>query len=115
MPVQYIKSAAKPWRWTSPLGTIEGAMTGEGAMTARDEPRPARVDERPRPTQGAGLEPRIKLWLEKDGALVLSDFRVQLLRHLCARCRMLLASSSNNGPSPRLKAVRYFAIWCHQN
>ncbi len=26
------------------------------------------------------LEPRIKLWVEKDGQLVLSDFRVQLLR-----------------------------------
>ena len=51
-------------------------------MTARDEPRPARNDERPPPTKDAGLEPRIKLWLEKDGALVLSDFRVQLLRHV---------------------------------
>ena len=51
-------------------------------MTARDEPRPARNDERPRLTQAAGLEPRIKLWLEKDGALVLSNFRVQLLRHV---------------------------------
>ena len=53
-------------------------------MTARDESRPARNEKRPRPTQGAGLEPRIKLWLEKDGALVLSDYRVQLLRHVAA-------------------------------
>jgi molybdate transport system regulatory protein len=28
------------------------------------------------------LEPRIKLWVEKDGLLVLSDYRVQLLRHV---------------------------------
>ncbi len=28
------------------------------------------------------LEPRIKLWVEKDGALVLSDYRVQLLQHI---------------------------------
>ena len=26
------------------------------------------------------MEPRIKLWVEKDGRLVLSDYRVQLLR-----------------------------------
>ena len=26
------------------------------------------------------LEPRIKLWVEKDGSLVLSDYRVRLLR-----------------------------------
>jgi molybdate transport system regulatory protein len=26
------------------------------------------------------LEPRLKLWLERDGLLVLSDYRVQLLR-----------------------------------
>ena len=28
------------------------------------------------------LAPRIKLWVEKDGQLVLSDFRVQLLRYV---------------------------------
>ena len=28
------------------------------------------------------MEPRIKLWVEKDGQLVLSDYRVQLLRHV---------------------------------
>ena len=32
--------------------------------------------------QGLSLEPQIKLWLEKDGLLVLSDYRVQLLRHV---------------------------------
>ncbi len=48
-------------------------------MTARDEPRNG---ERSRSARDAGLEPRIKLWLEKDGALVLSDFRVRLLRHV---------------------------------
>ena len=85
------------------------------AMTARDEPRPVRNDVRPLPARDAGLEPRIKLWLEKDGALVLSDYRVQLLRHVCAWRSVLLTGSSNNGPGPRLKAVRYFVIWCHQN
>jgi molybdate transport system regulatory protein len=28
------------------------------------------------------LEPRIKLWVEKEGRLVLSDYRVRLLRHI---------------------------------
>ena len=28
------------------------------------------------------LEPRIKLWVEKNGRLALSDYRVQLLRHI---------------------------------
>lgn len=45
-------------------------------MAARSEARPARRDER------LDLEPRIKLWVEKDGLLVLSDYRVQLLRHV---------------------------------
>ena len=43
-------------------------------MAARSETRPAPQDER------LDLEPRIKLWVEKDGRLVLSDYRVQLLR-----------------------------------
>ena len=43
-------------------------------MAARSETRPAPKDER------LDLEPRIKLWVEKDGRLVLSDYRVQLLR-----------------------------------
>lgn len=29
-----------------------------------------------------GMEPRLKLWVEKEGRLVLSDYRVQLLRHI---------------------------------
>lgn len=45
-------------------------------MPARRERRPALKDER------LDLEPRIKLWVEKDGRLVLSDYRVQLLRHV---------------------------------
>ena len=45
-------------------------------MAVRTEARPARKDER------LDLEPRIKLWVEKDGLLVLSDYRVQLLRHV---------------------------------
>ena len=38
-------------------------------MAARSETRPAPKDER------LDLEPRIKLWVEKDGRLVLSDYR----------------------------------------
>jgi molybdate transport system regulatory protein len=45
-------------------------------MVARAEIRPSRRDER------LPLEPRLKLWVEKDGRLVLSDYRVQLLRHI---------------------------------
>jgi molybdate transport system regulatory protein len=28
------------------------------------------------------LEPKVKLWVEKDGALALSSYRVRLLRHV---------------------------------
>jgi molybdate transport system regulatory protein len=28
------------------------------------------------------MEPRAKLWVEKDGRIVLSDYRVRLLRHI---------------------------------
>lgn len=28
------------------------------------------------------LRPRLKLWVEKEGRLVLSDYRVELLRHI---------------------------------
>ena len=28
------------------------------------------------------MEPKVKLWVEKDGLLVLSDYRVQLLQHV---------------------------------
>jgi len=45
-------------------------------MPARSESRPRARDER------SALEPRIKLWVEKDGRLALSDYRVQLLRHV---------------------------------
>jgi molybdate transport system regulatory protein len=38
--------------------------------------RPGSKDERSR------LEPRIKLWVEKDGLLVLSDYRTRLLQHI---------------------------------
>ena len=33
-------------------------------------------------SQQRTLEPRIKLWVEKNGRLALSDYRVQLLRHI---------------------------------
>jgi len=45
-------------------------------MPVRSEARPRARDEQ------LDLEPRIKLWVEKDGQLVLSDYRVQLLRHI---------------------------------
>ena len=45
-------------------------------MPARSDARPAARGER------LPLEPRIKLWVEKDGRLALSDYRVQLLRHV---------------------------------
>ena len=51
-------------------------------MTAGGETRPAPKDERLHPGRAVGLEPRIKLWVEKDGHLVLSDYRVQLLRYV---------------------------------
>jgi molybdate transport system regulatory protein len=44
---------------------------------------PARTEARPAPkAQRLSLEPRIKLWVEKDGLIVLSDYRVQLLHHV---------------------------------
>ncbi len=42
----------------------------------------ARSETRPAPEERRHLEPRLKLWVEKDGRLVLSDYRVQLLRHV---------------------------------
>ena len=45
-------------------------------MAARLETPTVPKDER------LPLEPRIKLWVEKDGLLVLSDYRVELLRHV---------------------------------
>jgi molybdate transport system regulatory protein len=45
-------------------------------MPARRDVSPAAKDER------LELDPRIKLWVEKDGQLVLSDYRVQLLRQI---------------------------------
>jgi molybdate transport system regulatory protein len=46
-------------------------------MPARSDARPANKDE-------LDLEPRIKLWVEKDGLLVLSDYRARLLREIAA-------------------------------
>ena len=44
---------------------------------------PTRTDAPPsRRGEKLDLEPRIKLWVEKYGALVLSDYRVQLLQHI---------------------------------
>jgi molybdate transport system regulatory protein len=46
------------------------------AMPARADAPPASRSERAR------LEPRIKLWVERDGRLVLSDYRVRLLQQI---------------------------------
>ena len=45
-------------------------------MAVQSDSPPKYDDERSR------LEPRIKLWVEKDGSLVLSDYRVRLLRYV---------------------------------
>ena len=45
-------------------------------MAARNDSPPTHDDHDER----SQLEPRIKLWVEKDGSLVLSDYRVRLLR-----------------------------------
>ncbi|MDZ4278177.1 MAG: LysR family transcriptional regulator [Dehalococcoidia bacterium] len=45
-------------------------------MPARTEVRPSRRGER------QALEPRLKLWVEKDGLLVMSDYRVRLLQQI---------------------------------
>lgn len=34
------------------------------------------------PASDVPLQPRVKLWIEKDGHLVLSQYRVALLRHI---------------------------------
>ncbi len=39
-------------------------------------------DVRPGRGERLELEPRIKLWVEKDGHLVLSDYRVQILQYV---------------------------------
>jgi len=54
-------------------------------MAIRSNTRPARRTSRTRRPSPAAqseqleLEPRIKLWVEKDGHLVLSDYRVRIL------------------------------------
>ena len=47
-------------------------------MAARNDSPPKHDPEND--NDRSQLEPRIKLWVEKDGSLVLSDYRVQLLR-----------------------------------
>ena len=63
-------------------------------MAVRSEARPARKEER------LALEPRIKLWVEKDGLLVLSDYRVQLLQ-LVAETGSLAEAAERMGLSYR--------------
>lgn len=63
-------------------------------MSARSETRPTRRDER------LSFEPRIKLWVEKDGQLVLSDYRVQLLRYV-AETGSLVEAAQRMGLSYR--------------
>jgi len=60
----------------------------------RAETRPASKDERTR------LEPRIKLWVEKDGLLVLSDYRARLLQHI-AETGSLVEAAQRMGLSYR--------------
>jgi molybdate transport system regulatory protein len=62
--------------------------------TRRTETSPARSDER------LALEPRIKLWVEKDGNLVLSDYRAELLR-LIAETGSLADAAERMGLSYR--------------
>lgn len=40
----------------------------------------ARSETKPPATERMELEPRLKLWVEKDGNLVLSDYRVRILQ-----------------------------------
>ena len=47
-------------------------------MAARNDSPPKRDPKND--NDRSQLEPRIKLWVEKDGSLVLSDYRVQVLR-----------------------------------
>ncbi|MCH8161050.1 MAG: LysR family transcriptional regulator [Chloroflexi bacterium] len=49
-------------------------------MAVRSNIRPARSTSRPAQAGRLELEPRIKLWVEKDGHLVLSDYRVRILQ-----------------------------------
>ena len=49
-------------------------------MAVRSNTRPARSTSRPAQARRLELEPRIKLWVEKDGHLVLSDYRVRILQ-----------------------------------
>ena len=70
------------------------ARHNRSAMAARAESRLAPKDER------LPLEPRIKLWVEKDGLLVLSDYRVQLLRHV-AETGSLVEAAQRMGLSYR--------------
>ena len=49
-------------------------------MAGRSDTRPARRTSRPARAKQLELEPRIKLWVEKDGHLVLSDYRVRILQ-----------------------------------
>ncbi len=49
-------------------------------MAVRSNTRPARGTSGPARAEQPELEPRIKLWVEKDGHLVLSDYRVRILQ-----------------------------------
>ncbi len=54
--------------------TADGRLvTIRGTMAVRSETRPPKAER-------MALEPRIKLWVEKDGQLVLSDYRVRILQ-----------------------------------
>jgi molybdate transport system regulatory protein len=49
---------------------------------------------------GIGVQPRVKLWLEKDGLLVFSDYRAELLDHI-ARTGSISGGAERMGLSYR--------------
>ena len=44
-----------------------------------------RTEHRPRSANRLHLEPRLKIWVEKDGLLALSDYRIRLLQQVAER------------------------------
>ncbi len=55
-------------------------MTADGRLVTIRGTMAVRSETRPPKTERMALEPRIKLWVEKDGQLVLSDYRVRILQ-----------------------------------
>ena len=51
-------------------------------MAEHTQSQAAAASERLGPRRAVRLEPRIKLWLEQDGLLVMSEYRAELLGHV---------------------------------